>query len=357
MTDRVVPMVDLAARHARVQEAVERGVVEVLRSGRYVGGPVVRELERAVARRMGRAHGAGTNSGTDALTLALKALGIGPGHQVVVPALTFFATVESVLHAGATPVIVDVLPDRPLMDPDAARAACGPRTAAIVPVHLFGDRAEAPDIGVAVVDDAAQAVGATPPCARGVLTATSFYPTKVLGAAGDAGMVVGDDEELVARVAALGSHGMSAPHRHHRVAGHVGGNSRLDAVQAAVLRAHLDDLDARIERRRAIAAAYEAAFGDLCLPRDPGSPVSVFCLRHPRRDALQAALRAAGVASAVYYPSPVGTQPVLGHDPAAAAAATPHAAAFCRELLAIPCHATMDDDDVRRVIDAVREAA
>ncbi len=353
----MIPMVDLAARHARVQDAVERAVVGVLRSGRYVGGPVVKALEAAVAGRMGRACGASTNSGTDALTLALKALGVGPGDQVVVPALSFFATVESVLHTGAVPVIVDVRPDRPLLDPDAARAACGPRTAAIVPVHLFGDRADAPDVGVPIVDDAAQAVGADPPCGRGVLSATSFYPTKVLGAAGDGGMVVGDDEALVARVRSLGFHGMSAPHVHHRVAGHVGGNSRVDAVQAAVLLAHLDDLDARVARRREIAAAYDAAFGDLCLPRDPGSPVSVFCLRHPRRDVLQGALRAAGVASAVYYPAPMGTQDVLGLDPAAAAAATPNAAAFCRELLAIPCHATMGDDDVRRVVDAVQAAA
>ncbi len=357
MSDRPIGMVDLAARHARVAEQVERGVIEVLRSGRYVGGPVVEQAERAVAALLGCTYGVGAGSGTDALCLALKALGVGAGHEVIVPAYSFFATVESVLHTGARPVMVDVLPDRPLIDPDQVRRARTPRTAAVVPVHLFGDRADLPDLGIPVVDDAAQAVGARPGCATGVLTAVSFYPTKILGAAGDAGLVGTDDPGLARKVKMLGHHGMPSNYAHERVGGHVGCNSRIDAVQAAVLLAHLGDLDRRIARRRQLAARYQRRLGALCLPRDPGSPISVFCLRHPARDALRDALSAKNIGTAIYYPAPMNAQPALGGDVASAAAATPNAAAFSRELLAIPCHASLDDEDADRVIDAVLAAA
>lgn len=350
-------MVDLAARHARIAERVEDRVLAVLRSGRYVGGPVVAEAEGAVAGLLGRHHGVGINSGTDALKLALMALGVGPGDEVIAPAVSFFATAESILHTGATPVLVDVRPDRPLLDPDAVRAALSPRTRAVVPVHLFGDDAGTFDPGVPVVDDSAQVVGASPPCGAGVLAAVSFYPTKVLGAAGDGGLVATDDPDLADKVRRLGSHGMPRFYVHEEIAGHVGGNSRLDAVQAAVLLGHLDDLPARIARRRAIAARYDQLLGDLPLPRDPGSPVSVYCIRHPRRDALQQLLREAGIGTAVYYPLPMNAQPLLGGDMAAAARTTPNAVAFCREALALPCHAAMSDEDVERVAGTLRAVA
>ena len=342
-------LVDLVARHRRVAEQVEAGVLAVLRGGRYVGGPVVEQAEAAVAGLLGRRFGVGAGSGTDALALALKALGVGPGDEVILPAVSFFATVESVLHTGATPVLVDVRADRPLLDPLAAAAAVTARTRAIVPVHLFGDVAGAPSVGVPVVDDAAQSVGTSPPPRQGVVAAVSFYPTKVLGACGDGGLVATDDAELALRVRRLGSHGMSANNVHHRVAGHVGGNSRLDAVQAAVLLGHLAALEERVSRRRAVAARLDAVVGRLALERDPGSPVSVYVIRHPARDRLQAELLALGVHSAVYYPMPMSAQEVVGGDADRARGGTPHAAAFCAEALALPCHEDLSEGDLERL--------
>lgn len=354
---RPIAMTDLAARHLRVGPAVEAAVVAVLRSGRYIGGPTVDAAEARVAALLGRQHGVGVNSGTDALAMALKALGVGPGDEVIVPALSFFATVESVLHTGARPVLVDVREDRPLIDWDLVRAAMSPRTRAIVPVHLFGDDAGGLPLGPILVDDAAQAVGASPPCGRGLLSAVSFYPTKVLGAAGDGGLVATDDPELALRVRRLGSHGMPEANLHERVAGHVGGNTRLDAVQAAVLLAHLDDLPARLARRRAIAARLDQVLGDLVVPRDPGGPVSVYCIRHPARDRLRAALTAQGIATALYYPRPMSAQPLLGGDLESATRLTPQATRFCAEALALPCHETLDDQDLDRLVDALRASA
>lgn len=345
-------MADLAARHRRAADRVEAAVLGVLRSGHYVGGPLVARLEAEVSALFGRRYAVGVGSGTDALVLALRALGVGPGDEVVVPAVTFFATAGAVLVLGARPVVVDVLPDRPLMDPDAARRAVGRRTRAVVPVHLFGAAAPHPDVPVPVLDDAAQAAGGTPPRGQGEAVALSFYPTKVLGGAGEGGMVLTDDAGLAERVRRLGNHGLAGPHLHERVGGAVGINSRLDAIQAAVLLEGVKDLAARVARRRAIAERYDAAFGDLAVPRDPGSPVSAYVIRHPRRDALAGALAARGIDSAVYYPRPLGAQPALGRS-----APAPNAERFCREALALPCHAAMDDEAVAAVIAAVREAA
>ena len=341
-------MADLAGRHARVAADAERRVLEVLRSGRYVGGPVVTEAERRLATVFGYAHGVGVNSGTDALIHALMAMGIGPGDRVGVPALTFFATAEAVIRVGATPVTVDVLPDRPLVDPDAL-----PDTlTALIAVHLFGDTCALPPLDIPILDDVAQSAGAAPPSRAGRVGAASFYPTKTLGAAGDAGIVLADDPDVAARARALGSHGMPAPYVHNRVAGHIGGNSRLDALQAAVLLAHLDDLPARVARRRAIAAAYDAGLpADIVpLPRGPGHPVHHYVVRTPRRDAIQRALAAAEIETAVYYPRTVGAQPAMAGFPAAP---TPNADRYCAEALALPVHEGLSDADVARVLDAI----
>ncbi len=344
-------MADLAARHARVADEVERRVLEVLRAGRYVGGPVVAEAERELAALFGYGHGVGVNSGTDALIYALMAMGIGPGHRVVVPALTFFATAEAVVRVGAVPLVADVRADLPLLDPAAL-----PDADAVIAVHLFGELCALPALPVPVLDDVAQSAGATPPTRAGVVGAASFYPTKTLGAAGDAGIVLADDPALAARARKLASHGMPSPYVHERVNGHVGGNSRLDAVQAAVLLAHLGDLDARVARRRAIAAAYDAGLPDdvLPLPRGPGHPVHHYVVRTPRRDALQRALTAAEIETAIYYPRTVAAQPALADAPARP---TPNADRYCREALALPVHEGLTDADVERVLDAIRRAA
>ncbi len=345
-------LIDVPARDRPVREAALAAMGAVLESGRYLGGPAVEALEAALAARHGVAHAVTVGSGTDALLLGLQALGVGPGDEVVVPAVTFFSTAGAVLALGAIPVLVDVLAERPLLDPGAVAAAVGPRTRAVVPVHLFGDRAPALDLDLPVLEDGAQAVGCRP--VAGAAMTLSFYPTKVLGAAGDGGAVLTDDAALAARVRALGHHGHQPDGRFARVGGAPARNCRLDAVQAAFLGVALADLDRRVARRRAIAAAYDAALPVDRVLRDAGSPVSVYCVRHPNRDAFAARLRAAGVETRVYYPRPLGDEPALALVPRRP---TPRADAFCREALALPVHAALSDDDVQRVIDAVCEAA
>ncbi len=348
----VVRMADLAARHARVAEAVERGVLEVLRSGRAVGGPVVTEAERALAAAFGWSHGVGVNSGTDALVLALQAVGVRTGDEVIVPAVSFFATAGAVVRAGAVPVLADVREDVPLLDPETLPWT--PRTRAVIAVHLYGARCALPVLAVPVIDDLAQAIGADPPARTGTIGAASFYPTKTLGAAGDGGIVLTDDPDLAERARRLANHGLAAPHLHEDVDGLVGTNSRLDAIQAAVLLAHLADLPARVARRRAIAARYDSALPAAVrrLPRDAGHPVHHYVVRLAERDRVRARLADAGIETAVYYPRSLASQPAL----AAWARPTPHADSFCAECLALPVHEALSDTDVDRVIDALSQA-
>ncbi len=348
MSERV-ELVDLRRRHARVAAKVEAGVIEVLRSGRYVGGPQVTELESRVAARMGCTQGVGVGSGTDGLRLALQALNVGPGDEVIVPALSFFATAGAVLELGAVPVVVDVLEDRPLMDAEAAAAAISPKTRAVVPVHLFGNAATLPALGVPILVDAAQAMGASPSLPTGDVAVLSFYPTKVLGGAGDGGMVLTDDAELASRVRELGSHGGHA----HRTAGT---NSRLDAVQAAVLLAHLTTLAERVARRQAIAVQLDRAASGRALPRDPGSPVTVWALRHPDRDGLAGACESAGIASRVYYPAPLSDALAMAGR-CRVPGPLPHAVASCEEVLALPCHADLTEAEVARICQVLEDWA
>lgn len=350
-----IPLVDLAHRHAESAAAVELGVLAVLRSGRWTGGPWVARVEAAVAERFGRAGAVGVASGTDALILGLQALGVQPGDEVAVPALTFFATAGAVCAIGAVPRVIDV-DERGLMDPQALRDAPGERLRAVIPVHLFGNHASAGRLGVPTLDDAAQAVGTDPPASTGLLTAISVYPTKAWSGAGDGGFVVGDDTAALERVRRLGSHGLVGPHLHDAVMGHVGRNSRLDPVAAAVLLGQLPSLDARIRRRRAIARLYDAHLpgGVRAIPRDAGNPVPVYVLGSPDRDGLAAHLHARGVESTVYYPRPLHHQPALaGRIPDAHA---PVAERLCRELLAIPVRASLTDAEVEHIADALAHA-
>ena len=346
----MIPFIDLAGRHARHAEDVERRVLEVLRSGRYVGGPVVAEAETLAARFLGRAGAVGVASGTDAVMLALQAVGVRPGDEVIVPALTFFATAGAVLAMRAVPVVADVTDDG-LLDPEDAARALSPRTAAVVPVHLFGSRAPCPDLGVPVVDDACQAVGSDPACSHGVLSAVSTYPTKLWGAAGDGGFVVGDDRALLERVRALGNHGATGMHLHDAVvAGWVGRNSRLDALQAAVLVGRAETMGAVLAHRRSLIAAYDALLpaGVRPLRRSEGSPASPYVVRVAHRDDVMARLEAAGIGVSIYYPRSLAAQPALG-----GARSTPVADALSMELLALPLHRGMELCDVERVVDAM----
>lgn len=347
----MIRLADTAARYRDGAAATEAAVLAVLRSGRWIGGEVVAEAERSAAALFDRRYAVGVNSGTDALTLALLAAGVRADDDVIVPAVSFFATAEAVLAIGARPVFVDVRDDA-CLDPDAARRARTFRTAAIVPVHLYGTRCEAPDLGVPVVDDAAQAVGGTPSRACGALTAISTYPTKTWGGCGDGGFVLGDDRALVDRVRRLANHGMDGtPHVHDRVEGVIGRNTRLDAVQAAVLVHSAPRVAARVARRREIAARYDAELppGARPVPRDPGSPVHVYAIRCRDRDRVHAALAARGVESGVYYPRPMYLQPAIGGIPGSC----PVAEALCAEVLAIPVRDDLADDDVTAVLAAL----
>ena len=355
-----IPITDLKARNAAFAALARQRIEGVLASGHYVGGPQVDEVEAVAAFLFDRAHAVGTGSGTDALMMALQAIGVGPGHEVIVPALSFFATAGAVCAIGAVPVVVDVLPDATL-DPAAAFDARSSQTRAVVPVHLFGTLASIPDFGVPVIDDAAQAAGGTPSRSGGVLSAVSTYPTKTWGGCGDGGFVVGDDAVLLEKVRRLGRHGQvrnQPPHTHDRVGDHTGRNSRLDAIQAAFLLASATTLEQRVHRRRAIAARYDAELPATVepLPRDSGSPVHHYVCRTADRDVLQQKLMDAGVQTAVYYPRPLHHQAALMDRCATPPEATPMANRLCAEMLALPVHATLSDADVDRVIEAIRAA-
>jgi len=346
LSDRI-ELIDLCARHAEVASEVELQVVEVLRSGRYVGGAPVAQLEAEMAAQMACAHGVGVGSGTAGLFLGLQALGVSPGDEVILPAVSFFATAGAVLQLGATPVVVDVLPDRPLMDPDLVAAAVTDRTRAVVPVHLFGSAAALPQLGLPVLVDAAQAVGASPAVPVGDVAVVSFYPTKVLGGAGDGGMVVTSDEALATRVRCLANHGGA---RHEMP----GINSRLDAIQAAVVRVHMGRLESRVARRQAIARHLDAAAGGRAVPRDSGSPVTVWALRHSDRIGLAGACEAAGISTRVYYDQPLSERPAM-QGRCRVPAPLLQAEAFCQDVLALPCHEALTDEQVDRLT-AVLEA-
>lgn len=345
-----VAMVDLAARHASVGEEVERRVIEVLRGGAYVGGATVAAAEAAAAGFFGREAGVGVASGTDAIMLALQALGLRVGEEVIVPALSFFATAGAVAAIGLVPVIADVRADG-LIDPEAVAAVMSGRTRAIIPVHLFGNQAPLLDFGVPVVDDAAQAVGAGPGCSVGVLTALSVYPTKTWGAAGEGGFVLGERGELLERVRALGNHGGSA-RGYDTVAGWGGRNSRLDALQAAVLLGHAPAIAGRVARRRALAARYDAGVPSSVRPlaRSPGSAVHQYVVLVERRDAVRRVLVERGIESRVYYERPLHQEPaLLGRGYA------PNAEHLSARMLALPLRSSMSEEDVDAVLAALWE--
>ncbi|MDQ0925757.1 dTDP-4-amino-4,6-dideoxygalactose transaminase [Pseudarthrobacter sp. W1I19] len=313
-----VPLVDLAAQQAEVHEEVMAELADVFKRASFIGGPAVAQFEEAYASFLGARHCIGVANGTDALELALRAGGVTPGGEVILPANTFIATAEAVSRIGAVPVPVDVDPEYLLISPPAVAAAVTSRTQAIVPVHLFGQTAFVEQLvpiaeacGAVIVEDAAQSQGATRfgrgAGTFGLAAGTSFYPGKNLGAAGDAGAVLTDDSSVAARVRMLGAHGSLEKYRHDAV----GMNSRLDTVQAVVLKAKLARLESWNLRRRAAAGRYTELLADVpgvVVPREAHGNVDVwhlFVVRVPDRDAVLAALHAAGVQAGVHYPVPV----------------------------------------------------
>ncbi len=360
VTDRAaapVPFFALAEDWRASERACREAIAEVLASGRYVLGACGARLERALATYLGAAHVLGTASGTDALVLALRAAGIGRGDDVVVPAFSFVASASAVLLVGANPVFADVVPGEWTLDPDDVARVATPTTRAIIGVDLYGLPADWPalrrvaaSLGAVMVEDAAQAFGArVARSAAGTLAdygCLSFYPTKILGAAGDAGAIVVSDAAAADAVRALRNHGASTRMHHDRL----GLNSRLDEVQAAVLGARLPYVDAHVTRRRAIAARYSAGLAAfrLGLPAEPDARThawnlyTVDCRSETRRDALAAGLRARGIGCDVYYPKPVHRQPLFAYR----GAPLPVSEGAARTLLSLPIYPSLDDASV-----------
>lgn len=313
-----VPLVDLHAQWAEVAGDVHAGWRRVLANTAYIGGQTVAEFEAAYAAYLGVAHCIGVGNGTDAIELALRAVGVRPGDEAIVPTNTFIATAEAVVRAGATPVFVDVDPEHLLIDPARVAEAITPRTRVIVPVHLFGQTAPveallplAEECGAVLVEDAAQAHGATRFGRRagslGTIAATSFYPGKNLGAAGDAGAVLTDDPALARRVRLLGAHGSQQKYVHETL----GFNSRMDALQAVVLSAKLRRLDRWNQARRAAADRYGTALRALPAVAAPSSAAGnsdawhLYVIQVAHRDQSLARLNAAGIGAGIHYPTPL----------------------------------------------------
>ncbi len=363
-----IPLVDLRAQQAEIANDIDAALAEVFATASFIGGPQVAAFERDYAAYIGADHCVGVANGTDALELALRAVGVTAGGEVVLPANTFIATAEAVSRIGATPVLVDVDPERLLIDPAAVEAALTERVQAVIPVHLFGQVAPVEQIrgitaarGIPIVEDAAQAQGARrrgrAAGTLGVIAATSFYPGKNLGAAGDAGAVTTDDEDLATRVRLLGAHGSRTKYVHELV----GVNSRLDTIQAVVLSAKLKLLDDWNDRRRAAAARYAALLGDVAGVATPVTDPAnedvwhLYVVRVDDRDRVLGELTQAGVGAGVHYPTAIHETPAyahLGHGPGS----FPVAERAAREILSLPLFPHITAAQQETVVGALRAA-
>jgi dTDP-4-amino-4,6-dideoxygalactose transaminase len=359
-----IPLTDLRVQYASIRAEIDAAVASVLGGGVFVGGEEVRLFEREFASYCGVRGGVGVGSGTDALSLALRALGVGAGDEVITVAHTFAATAEAIIAAGARPVFVDVREDTLLMDSGHLERAVTPRTRAVIPVHLYGQVCDMDAIGevarrrgLIVVEDAAQAHGARWKGRRvgglGRVGCFSFFPAKNLGACGDAGAVVSDDEAVLDRVRMLADHGRTEKSRHEAV----GVNSRLDALQASILRVKLRHLDRWNEARRSAAARYrELLVGrGLVLPQGAAGSEPVwhlFVIRAPGRDDLRKRLDRSGIETGVHYPVPLHLQPAFA-SLARGEGSLPVSEAAARSVLSLPLFPEITDDQLRFVRDAM----
>ena len=363
-----VPLLDLQAQYTPLRQSLLDAITRVCDSQRFIGGPEVEGLERELAAYLATPHAIGMSSGTDALVAALMALDIGPGDEVITPTYSFFATAGSVVRLGARPVLVDIDAGTFNLNVAATLAAITPQTRAIIPVHLFGQSADLAPIldaaaprGIAVIEDAAQAIGAlyrgTPVGNWGVIGCFSFFPSKNLGGFGDGGLVTSTDATLAHRLKLIRNHGMEPKYYHHLV----GANFRIVALQAAVLRVKLPYLPAWSDARRANAARYRALFAGAGLPQvtlpveapDRTHIYNQFVIRVPERDGLRAHLDRAGIGTEVYYPVPFHLQECfagLGYK----AGAFPVAEAAARESLALPIYPELTEAQQAAVVGAIR---
>jgi len=360
----MIPILDLQAQYRTIRPEIEAAIQEVLEGGNFILGPNVKALEKELAAYCGCSYGVGVASGTDALRLAIDALEINRGDEVITTPFTFIATANTVSRAGAVPVFCDVEPRTFNLEPQLVERAITPRTKAILPVHLFGQAADmgplmemAARYNLAVIEDSAQAIGATyngrPTCSFGALGCLSFYPTKNLGAYGDAGMVITSSEEVAGQLDVLRRHGGRKKYYHERV----GYNSRLDEIQAAILRVKLRYLDEWTTARRQVAARYGELLAGLPVTTPYEAPgrrhvYHQYTIRAPRRDELQAFLKQQGIGTMIYYPLPLHLQGLytgmgLGEG------SFPEAEKAAREVLSLPIYPELTEVQIQEVAAAI----
>jgi dTDP-4-amino-4,6-dideoxygalactose transaminase len=358
-----IPMLDLKAEYELLEPELTQSLLGVLQSGQFVLGPQATALEREIADYCGAEHAVAVANGTDALHLTLRALGIGPGDEVITSAFTFIGSAEPISYTGAKPVFVDIDPDTFNIDPAAVEKAMTRRTRAVMPVHLFGQCADLERLqaicdarGVALVEDCAQSIGADwdgKRCASwGVAGCFSFYPSKNLGCYGDGGMVVTRDAKLAEELRVLRNHGSRARYHHHVI----GYNCRLDEMQAAILRVKMKHLDRLNALRREKAHEYNRllAASSVVTPREHGRGMHVYhqyTLRSARRDAIKAALESAKIGSMIYYPIPLHRQDV--YQEMCKGIGLPHAEQAAASVVSLPMFPMLTDAQIRRVCDVV----
>jgi dTDP-4-amino-4,6-dideoxygalactose transaminase len=360
-------MLDLRAQYARIKEEVDAAVAAVLTAQQFRGGPEVERFEHEMTDYVGAAHAIGVSSGTDALFLALKALGVRPGDEVITTPFTFFATAGAIVNAGAVPVFADIDPRTFNLDVLQVEGHLTSRTRAVLPVHLYGQCADMDPLmaladkhGLTVVEDAAQAIGARyhdrAAGSMGRAAAFSFYPTKNLGAAGEGGLVTTNEADLANTLRLLHCHGAGTTYVHEMV----GFNSHLQTIQAAVLRVKLRHLEAWTEARRDHAAYYNERFAELprvTVPLEaPGCRhvYHQYVIRIPERDRAQELFQRRGIGCGVFYPVPLHRQKCFAHL-ASANAACPEAERTSREVLALPIFPELTREQQDEVIAAVRD--
>jgi dTDP-4-amino-4,6-dideoxygalactose transaminase len=368
-----VPLLDLEAQYRQVRDQVDPALMEVVRSQRFILGPPVERLEAELAERVGVPHAVACASGTDALLLAVRGLELEPDAEVVVPAFTFFATAGAVWNAGARPVFADIDPETFNLTPATIEAVLTPRTRAVIVVHLFGQMADmgpilelARERGLAVIEDAAQSIDAAQELdgewrqagSLGDVGAFSFFPTKNLGGFGDGGLMTARDDALAERLRKLRVHGGRQMYHHEMV----GTNSRLDALQAAVLSAKLPFLDGWTEARRRNAASYDEALAGVEGVRTPvAAPgnrhvYNQYTIRTERRDALRSALEAAKVGSGIYYPVPLHLQECFA-SLGGREGDLPESERAVREVLSLPVYPELTTEQLEHVAATVRAGA
>ena len=370
-----VPLLDLKAQYSLIKTDVESAIAEVLQSQRFILGPKVEECEAAIARYCGCSHAIGMSSGSDALLACLMAENIGPGDEVITTPYTFFATVGAIARVGATPVFIDIDPQTYNLDADKIESKITKQTRAIIPVHLYGQMADmdvvmsvARKYGLIVIEDAAQAIGAQykrrSAGSIGHYGCFSFFPSKNLGAAGDGGMVVTQDSDRADKLKCLRSHG-SKPKYHHKI---IGGNFRLDALQAAIVTVKLKYLDQWTAARQRNAQNYSEMLSDALAPLSDQNfaPVTIprvqtdrhifnqYVIRTPRRDQLQDWLKQKKIETEIYYPVPMHLQECfsyLGHK----VGAFHESERAANETLALPIYPELSADQINYVVDSIRD--